>query len=170
MRSAGWAIRRPTCRAPLATDMLTPTSSQPATADLTHRHARERKALWVALVLILVWGSNFSVQKMVFSAMSPSGFLLARYLLMPVAAALLLCGRYGLHWPRVSRQDLRDLLKLGIVGHLGRLLINAISQRDYALVQGATLFIAFTFVLINLVIDLLYAAVDPRISYERNRA
>ncbi len=53
---------------------------------------------------------------------------------------------------------------------LGRLLINAISQRDYALVQGATLFIAFTFVLINLVIDLLYAAVDPRISYERNRA
>ncbi len=118
MRSAGWAIRRPTCRAPLATDMLTPTSSQPATADLTHRHARERKALWVALVLILVWGSNFSVQKMVFSAMSPSGFLLARYLLMPVAAALLLCGRYGLHWPRVSRQDLRDLLKLGIVGHL----------------------------------------------------
>ncbi len=52
---------------------------------------------------------------------------------------------------------------------LGRLLVNAISQRDYALVQGATLFIAFTFVLINLAIDLLYAAVDPRISYERSR-
>lgn len=53
---------------------------------------------------------------------------------------------------------------------LGRLLVNAISQRDYAVVQGATLFIAFSFVLINLVIDLLYAAVDPRISYERTRA
>jgi drug/metabolite transporter (DMT)-like permease len=85
---------------------------------LSHRAARERKALWVALVLILVWGSNFSVQKMVFTAMSPGGFLMARYLLMPVAAALLLCWRHGLHWPRVPRHDLLQLLKLGIAGHL----------------------------------------------------
>ena len=48
---------------------------------------------------------------------------------------------------------------------LGRLLINAISQRDYALVQGAALFIALNFVLINLLVDLVYAAIDPRISY-----
>lgn len=50
---------------------------------------------------------------------------------------------------------------------LGRLLVNAISQRDYALVQGATLFIASVFVLINLLVDLVYATVDPRISYDR---
>ena len=80
--------------------------------------ARERRALWVALLLILVWGANFSVQKMVFSAMSPGGFLFARYLLMPVAAALLLCWRFGLRWPRVPRADLLALLKLGIAGHL----------------------------------------------------
>lgn len=48
---------------------------------------------------------------------------------------------------------------------LGRLVFNAISQRDYALVQGITLFIAFNFVLINLAVDLIYTAVDPRISY-----
>ena len=47
---------------------------------------------------------------------------------------------------------------------LGRLALNAISQRDYALIQGATLFIAVNFVMINLVVDLIYAVVDPRIS------
>ena len=87
-------------------------------SDLGHRAARERKALWVALVLVLVWGANFSVQKMVFAAMSPGGFLFARYLIMPVAAALLLCWRYRARWPRVPRQDLLQLLKLGIAGHL----------------------------------------------------
>lgn len=50
---------------------------------------------------------------------------------------------------------------------LGRLTLNAIEQRDYALIQGATLFIATNFVIINLVVDLIYAAVDPRISYDR---
>lgn len=49
---------------------------------------------------------------------------------------------------------------------LGRLLINAISQREYALVQGIVLFIAINFVIINLLVDLVYAAIDPRISYD----
>jgi len=48
---------------------------------------------------------------------------------------------------------------------VGRLVFNAISQRDYALVQGIALFVAFNFVVINLIADLIYAAVDPRISY-----
>jgi peptide/nickel transport system permease protein len=48
---------------------------------------------------------------------------------------------------------------------LGRLTLNAISQRDYALIQGVTLFIACNVVLINLLVDLGYAAIDPRISY-----
>jgi peptide/nickel transport system permease protein len=52
---------------------------------------------------------------------------------------------------------------------LGRLVYNAISQRDYALVQGIALFVAFNFVAINLIADLIYAAVDPRISYAHNR-
>ncbi len=46
---------------------------------------------------------------------------------------------------------------------LGRLVLNAITQRDYALVQGAVLFIAFNFMVLNLLVDLAYAALDPRI-------
>jgi len=49
---------------------------------------------------------------------------------------------------------------------IGRLLLNSIYQRDYSLVQGTVLFITFNFVLINLITDILYAAVDPRIRYE----
>ncbi|MBI1278259.1 MAG: ABC transporter permease subunit [Anaerolineaceae bacterium] len=48
---------------------------------------------------------------------------------------------------------------------LGRLLVNAISQREYALVQGVVLFIALNFVIINLVVDVIYSVIDPRISY-----
>jgi peptide/nickel transport system permease protein len=51
---------------------------------------------------------------------------------------------------------------------IGRLAVNAISQREYALVQGVTLFIALNFVIINLGVDLIYAAIDPRISYDHN--
>jgi peptide/nickel transport system permease protein len=49
---------------------------------------------------------------------------------------------------------------------IGRLTINAITQRDYALVQGVTLFVAVNFVLINLLVDVIYAYVDPRVSYD----
>ncbi len=48
---------------------------------------------------------------------------------------------------------------------IGRLAVNAITQREYALVQGVTLFIAINFVIVNLAVDLIYAAIDPRISY-----
>jgi len=77
-----------------------------------------RRALWAALVLILVWGANFSVQKAVFAALSPGGFLFVRYLIMPVAAAILLCWQFGRRWPRVSRADLVALARLGVAGHL----------------------------------------------------
>lgn len=52
---------------------------------------------------------------------------------------------------------------------IGRLTLNAITQRDYALIQGATLFIAVNFVLINLAVDLIYATIDPRISYASHK-
>ncbi len=79
---------------------------------------RSRHALWAAIAMVLVWGSNFSVQKAVFAAMSPGGFLFARYLMMPVAAAALLLYRYGRRWPKLPRADLLSLLKLGLAGHL----------------------------------------------------
>ncbi len=46
---------------------------------------------------------------------------------------------------------------------MGRLALYAIYQRDYPLIQGIVLLIAALFVLVNLVTDLIYAAVDPRI-------
>lgn len=46
---------------------------------------------------------------------------------------------------------------------LGRLVYNAVAARDYPLIQGAVLLIAALFLLINLVVDVLYAVVDPRI-------
>lgn len=51
---------------------------------------------------------------------------------------------------------------------LGRMVLEAIQQRDYAMVQGAVLFIAFNFMIINLLVDLAYAALDPRIRTEEH--
>ena len=48
---------------------------------------------------------------------------------------------------------------------VGRLLIQAIGRRDFPLVQGTVLAIAALYVLINLVVDLLYALIDPRIRH-----
>jgi ABC-type dipeptide/oligopeptide/nickel transport system permease component len=49
---------------------------------------------------------------------------------------------------------------------VGRLLIQSIGFRDYPLVQGCILLIAITYVSVNLITDLLYGALDPRIRYE----
>lgn len=48
---------------------------------------------------------------------------------------------------------------------IGRLLVNAILNKDFPLVQGIVLFVAIAYVFINLVVDVVYAAVDPRIRY-----
>ncbi|MBC3190429.1 ABC transporter permease [Pseudonocardia sp. C8] len=50
---------------------------------------------------------------------------------------------------------------------LGKLVIDAIYQRDVVVVQGAVLVIAVAFVLINFAVDVLYAALDPRIRHDR---
>jgi len=49
---------------------------------------------------------------------------------------------------------------------LGRLTIQAISARDYPLIQGCILAISLTYIFINLATDLLYSVVDPRIRYD----
>ena len=48
---------------------------------------------------------------------------------------------------------------------LGQLLIQAIGTRDYPLIQGCILFILVIYVAINLMVDVLYAYIDPRIEY-----
>ena len=49
---------------------------------------------------------------------------------------------------------------------LGELLVTAVSARDYALVQGIVVIFAVMFVVINLIVDLSYAVIDPRIRYD----
>lgn len=49
---------------------------------------------------------------------------------------------------------------------LGRLVVSAILWKDYPLVQGIVLFLAVIYVLVNLLVDLSYAWLDPRIQYE----
>ena len=48
---------------------------------------------------------------------------------------------------------------------IGRLLIEAVTARDYTVVQAVIILAAFTYAFINLIVDLLYAFVDPRITY-----
>ncbi len=48
---------------------------------------------------------------------------------------------------------------------LGQYTLTGITQRDFPVVQGCVLFIAFVYVIINLIVDLLYTYIDPRITY-----
>lgn len=49
---------------------------------------------------------------------------------------------------------------------MGQLLLSAVSARDYALMQGVTVFFVGSFLFINLLVDLLYGRIDPRIRHE----
>ena len=49
---------------------------------------------------------------------------------------------------------------------LGRLLVDAIFARDYPVVQGCFIFVAFTFALTNFLVDILYSFLDPRIRHD----
>jgi len=48
---------------------------------------------------------------------------------------------------------------------IGRLLVEAILSRDYPVVQGVVLVVATMFIFVNLVVDILYSYLDPRIRY-----
>jgi len=49
---------------------------------------------------------------------------------------------------------------------IGSLLVQSILARDYPVVQGAVLLIAVSFILVNLIVDLIYGYIDPRIRYD----
>lgn len=48
---------------------------------------------------------------------------------------------------------------------LGRLVVDAITRRDYPIIQGLILFFALIYIVLNLIIDIIYTLVDPRIRY-----
>lgn len=49
---------------------------------------------------------------------------------------------------------------------LGTLIVNAVNGRDYSLIQGVVLFSAVVFVFVNLVVDIVYTIINPKVSYE----
>ncbi|MFY0542591.1 ABC transporter permease [Brevibacillus sp. H7] len=51
------------------------------------------------------------------------------------------------------------------IGGLGSLIVHGVQSSDYPVVQGTTLFMVVVFLLINLLVDVLYAVIDPRIRY-----
>lgn len=50
---------------------------------------------------------------------------------------------------------------------IGQLIINSVERRDYAVIQGVVLCVTVSYVVINLVIDLLYGIIDPRVRLEK---
>ena len=88
----------------------------PAT-PAAHAPSHQQLALFAGLVVVAVWGANFAVQKSLFGLLQPAAFLCARYLLMPVCAALLLLHANNGRWLRLPRRDALQLVGLGLLGH-----------------------------------------------------
>jgi len=49
---------------------------------------------------------------------------------------------------------------------IGKLIVDAIAQRDYTLIQGLMLLVAVGYILVNFLVDLVYAWIDPRVAYQ----
>lgn len=92
----------------------------------TSRPPRHRLALAVALGLMLLWGSNYSVQKAVMAQIGPGALVFMRYLVTPACAVALLLWRYGWRWPRLERRDWAGLLVLAALGHIAH--VNVMTQ------------------------------------------
>ncbi len=89
-----------------------------STAQAEALARRDAISLAVGVFVIVVWGCNFSLQKYYFATLSPPGFLVARYAVMPLCAMLLLFWRFGAHWPLLTRRDLLGLAWVGFLGHV----------------------------------------------------
>lgn len=56
--------------------------------------------------------------------------------------------------------------KVFAINGVGRLMIDAIAARDFPMVQGSVLLVATLFVVVNLLVDIIYTYIDPRIKYD----
>ena len=92
-----------------------PASSSTAASRPAPSH--QQLALAAGIAVAAVWGANFAVQKTLFGLLPPGAFLFARYLLMPICAALLLLHANGWHWLRLPRADAIKLAGLGVLAH-----------------------------------------------------
>ena len=105
-------------------------------------------------------------------------FLTVLALMVTAASGLAADDRYWPQWrgplatgvapgadPPTEWSETRNVRwKVAIPG-LGRLLVDSIANRNYPVIQGVTLIIAVVYVFINLLVDLSYIFLDPRIKY-----
>jgi drug/metabolite transporter (DMT)-like permease len=88
-----------------------------------------RLSLAVALLVILVWGTNFAILKFLLAQISPGALLFARFLVAALCALVLLVALYGLRWPRLDVSEWWQIARLTLLGqvvHVG-LIIHGIS-------------------------------------------
>ncbi len=79
---------------------------------------RQGLALGIAMALLVVWGTNLSIIKLVLSSITPTAFLFARYIITPLCAVLLLLALHGTRWPRPAPEEWRTLAWLTLLGHV----------------------------------------------------
>jgi len=102
---------------PTSATASTTTLSDASPSNPAHAPSHPQIALAAGLLVMLVWGANFGVQKTLFGVLPPAAFLFARYLLMPLCAALLLLHSNGWRWLRLPREDAIKLIGLGVLAH-----------------------------------------------------
>ena len=89
------------------------------------------------------------------------------WVVMWTLATAVFAGCKWMTWARTQAPDVsagRQVAYLFAWPGLGRLTYDSVQARDYPVLQGAVLFVAALFLLVNLVVDVLYARLDPRIS------
>lgn len=76
----------------------------------------ERRALWAGVLVVLLWGASFTIQKSAYAAMGPASFLFLRSALMATCALALLRWRGSPLWPPFGAREWRVLLGCTAVG------------------------------------------------------
>ena len=85
--------------------------------------AAQQRALFAGMLLVLLWGASFSIQKAAYAAMGPGAFLFGRSLLMALCAVALLRWRGRALWPQLARREWGLLLGCAAIGHVTHILL-----------------------------------------------
>jgi drug/metabolite transporter (DMT)-like permease len=85
--------------------------------------ALQQRALFGGVLLVLVWGASFSVQKAAYAAMGPGPFLFCRSLLMALCSLALLVWRGSPVWPPLARREWILLLGCTAIGQVMHILL-----------------------------------------------
>jgi len=93
------------------------------TRAVTGAATLQRRALAAGLLVVLLWGASFTIQKHAYAALGPDGFLFGRSLVMGACALCLLRLRLGRFWPKLDRADSIALLKSTAAGQVGHILL-----------------------------------------------